>query len=71
MPMIQITHKGDFSKTDKFLRGIKERHYLEILDKYGQMGVDALRAATPRRSGKTAESWGYEIRVGGEGQKDA
>lgn len=66
MPMIQITHKGDFSKTDKFLRGIKERHYLKILDKYGQMGVDALRAATPRRSGKTAESWGYEIRVGGD-----
>ena len=39
----------------------------KILEKYGQMGVEALRSATPIDSGKTAESWGYEISVGKEG----
>ena len=39
----------------------------KILEKYGQMGVEALRSATPIDSGKTAESWGYEISGGKEG----
>ena len=28
---------------------------------YGQKGVDALKAATPKDSGATAEAWRYEI----------
>lgn len=39
----------------------------KILEKYGQMGVDALASATPVDSGTTAESWGYEISVRKEG----
>ena len=39
----------------------------KILEKYGQMGVEALRSATPVDSGKTAECWGYEISVRKEG----
>ena len=39
----------------------------KILDKYGKMGVNALANATPLDSGKTAESWGYEISVKKEG----
>lgn len=35
--------------------------HLGILDKYGNRGVDALRAATPKETGKTADSWYYEI----------
>lgn len=31
------------------------------LDKYGQQGVEALAAATPVKSGKTAQSWTYRI----------
>ncbi|MBR2248044.1 MAG: HK97 gp10 family phage protein [Bacilli bacterium] len=31
------------------------------LNEFGQMGVDALQAATPVRTGKTANSWYYEI----------
>lgn len=31
------------------------------LNEFGQMGVDALRDATPVRTGKTANSWNYEI----------
>lgn len=37
------------------------------LNEFGQMGVDALQAATPVRTGKTANSWYYEINEeGGE-----
>jgi len=32
-----------------------------IFEKWGKMGVSALAAATPRETGKTAESWRYEI----------
>lgn len=33
----------------------------DILNGYGQIGVDALISATPVRSGLTAGSWGYEV----------
>lgn len=41
---------------------MKEKRYLENLNRYGQEGVDALTAATPRDTGTTAESWSYEIK---------
>lgn len=31
------------------------------LDTYGRIGVDALSRTTPRKTGLTAESWGYRI----------
>lgn len=37
-----------------------------ILDKYGQLGVDALSSVTPVDSGLTANSWYYEIDRGKE-----
>ena len=63
---IKVGDKGDFKKTFKFLRAMKEKHFLKNLDKYGQMGVDALAAATPKRTGLTAESWTYDITDNGE-----
>ena len=63
---IKVGDKGDFKKTFKFLRAMKEKQFLKNLDKYGQMGVDALAAATPKRTGLTAESWTYDITDNGE-----
>lgn len=40
---------------------MKKRDARRILNKYGQKGVDLLRQATPKRTGKTAASWSYEI----------
>lgn len=60
--VIRIRHRGNFSRTERFLNTIKGRSYLNILDKYGQQGVEALSQATPVRTGKTAASWTYEIR---------
>lgn len=65
MSIITISHRGDFSKTLKFLRKLRDKKFLDKLNKYGQMGVDALRQATPKRSGKTADSWGYSIETSG------
>lgn len=59
--MIGITSEGDFKNTEKFLKKIKEGRYMDVLDKYGNVGVSALAQATPKRTGKTAASWGYEI----------
>lgn len=62
--MIKLRVSGDFRKTRKFLKNIGDGHYRKGLDKYGQMGVDALAAATPVRTGKTASSWTYEVNSG-------
>lgn len=62
--IITFSHKGDFQKTDRLFHRIIERHYKHKLTKYGEKGVRALSAATPNDSGKTAESWSYEISEG-------
>ena len=59
--MISFKHKGNFNRIEKFFNEIKGAGYLNKLAKYGQMGVDALAAATPVDSGKTAMSGTYEI----------
>lgn len=58
---ISFTFKGDHSKTKKWLDRLKHQKFLNNLEKYGQWGVDALAEATPKRTGKTAASWGYTI----------
>lgn len=59
--MISYSVKGDYDKTNKFFQRALEVIKSSNLDKYGKKGVDALRSATPRDTGKTAESWTYEI----------
>ena len=60
--MISFRQKGDFSKLNKFLERAKAAARLSILDKYGREGVAALASATPFESGKTADSWYYEVK---------
>lgn len=59
--MIEFTNKGSFKHTLDFLNRLKNVNYDSVLAKYGEMGVKALREATPVRTGKTANSWTYEI----------
>ena len=59
--MISFRQKGDFSKLTSFLERAKESVKIGDLDKYGREGVAALSSATPIDSGKTANSWSYEI----------
>lgn len=59
---ITFRHKGDFSKTEKYLDKSKKMFERGMFDEYGQIGVEALSKATPRLTGKTAESWKYSIK---------
>lgn len=58
---ISFRNKGDFGKTEKFLKKSLGKNYLTVLDKYAKQGVAALSSATPIDSGETATSWDYEI----------
>lgn len=59
--MIRFRHKGDFSKTTRYLERVSKAAKLSDLDKYGRAGVAALASATPVETGLTANSWHYEI----------
>lgn len=61
--MISVTHKGNFSKTEKFLERVRQANLFARLDACCREGVIALERATPVDSGKTAASWSYEIRM--------
>lgn len=59
--MVAFRQKGDFSRLTRYLERAKEAVHLGELDRYGRAGVAALASATPVDSGKTADSWYYEI----------
>jgi hypothetical protein len=59
--MIRATSSGNFSKTTGFLNRLLHGDLYTDLDRYGQMGVEALARATPVRTGLAADSWGYRV----------
>lgn len=59
--MIRFKHRGSFKNTERFFKKVSNLTYMNLLEKYGQAGVEALASATPSDSGKTASSWSYEI----------
>lgn len=60
-PMLTVTVPGNFNKTERFFERIKNAVKMGTFDKYGEMGVKALASATPIDTGKTSESWTYEV----------
>lgn len=61
MGLISLVSKGDFSNTKGFFSNMLRRKYLNVLSKYGQLGVEMLAANTPVDTGLLASSWSYEI----------
>ena len=61
MSIVTFKHRGSFKHTERFLNSLKGQRYLNALDRYGQIGVAALAANTPKDTGLTADSWTYEI----------
>jgi hypothetical protein len=59
--MIEITQKGNFNNTERYLKRLKSAELFAVLNKYGTIGMNALSNATPRESGETAASWYYTI----------
>ena len=58
---ITIRQRGDFKKTEEFFKRNRNRALMAALERLGKRGVDALAAATPVRTGKTAASWRYVV----------
>lgn len=48
-------------KTAAYLQKQRDQDVFAVLEKYGQMGVQALASATPVESGVTAAAWYFEI----------
>lgn len=67
MDVIKIKHRGDFHKTNRFLKAAWTADVYSHLDDYARQGVAALAQATPISSGKTASLWGYSIDREGPG----
>lgn len=58
--MFSVKQKGDFSKLGKYLVKMEKAGDFDLTP-YGEKGVAALAAATPKDTGKTADSWSYDI----------
>lgn len=59
--LIKFKSKGGFKNTEQFFKKIGGGDYLKGLEYFGEAGVSALRDATPKDTGKTANSWSYSI----------
>lgn len=59
--MFSFSSTGSFKNIDKFLHLMSQDNIFTLLNKYGQNGVDALRSATPVKTGITSESWYYTV----------
>lgn len=59
--MIKIKQKGDFKKSEQFFKRVVKREYIKFFNEVGEAGVEALQEATPKRTGKTADSWDYKV----------
>lgn len=60
--MISVESQGDFSNTESWLKRMTTGEIFNTLDRWGEVGRQALIAATPKDSGVTASSWNYEIK---------
>lgn len=58
---IRVKSKGNWSKTETYLKNTKNFDPMPILERYGEIGVEELRNWTPVDTGLTASSWYYEI----------
>lgn len=58
---ITFESTGSFKNTETFLQRMSKRNISAILEKYGALGVEALRAATPVDTSLTSQSWTYKV----------
>lgn len=63
--MITVKTKGDHDKMKRYFKRASKVSPYGILQRYGEIGLEALRTATPRDTGLTANSWYYEIAYDG------
>lgn len=61
-----VIYKTDvnFKKTRLFFERILGLAHAGYFDKYGRLGVEALKEGTPKHSTETANSWSYKVVYG-------
>lgn len=59
--MIRVSSTGKHADTVGWLTKLTNGKAFNRLSKYGEWGVKALSAATPKETGETASSWDYVI----------
>jgi hypothetical protein len=63
--MIGFTTSGSFDGLISSLKRMSKSNILSIMDSCGQIGVEALQAATPVDTGLAAGSWAYDVQAKG------
>ena len=59
---LTFRHHGSYRRTRRSLQILSTKSGTEaILHRYGKLGVQYLREATPKRTGATADAWSYEV----------
>ena len=59
--MIKVETSGDFKNLDRFLNRMQRQNAMPILRAIAAEGLEALKNATPVRTGLTASSWYSEV----------
>ena len=60
---VVFEHKGNFDKTKRFFDRMRRQEMYKELSRFAAEGQAALEASTPKRTGKTASSWTYEVKI--------
>ena len=63
MTKVKLKSNGDWNKTFSYLTNVTSSNndIQQIMSRYGDIGVQALREATPKRTGETADNWSYRV----------
>ena len=67
MPSMSLSWQGDYRATKRWMDKMEAGSVADILRSCGEKGIEALSAATPVRTGKTAASWGFEAKTSSKG----
>lgn len=67
MPSMSLSWQGDYRATKRWMDKMEAGSVADVLRSCGEKGIEALSAATPVRSGKTAASWGFEAKTSSKG----
>lgn len=64
MPTISWKAEKDFVESKKYLRKLHTKKFQNLILKYADLGLTALKDATPKDSGFTAQSWYTNVVIG-------
>ena len=64
---MSLSWQGDYRATKRWMDKMEAGSVAVVLRSCGEKGIEALSAATPVRTGKTAASWGFEAKTSSKG----